>query len=158
MTCRDCNDENESSRHTPIVDQPTVEPAPGFTPESISPQPGGSEDPFAAFFAARNMSYKDLTSRKEFRQQLMEQQSEQVMGQMTDAMRQLHVDELIGVANCEKMAVPGMTPGQAIVALKETLLRPEFHFIESMYPGLNVAVDKRFVRIQEERLPTRKKE
>lgn len=153
MTCRDCDDENKVSRHAP---QGTAEPAPGFTPGPTPP--GGAEDPFAAFFAAKSMSYEELSSRKAFRQQLMEQQSEQVMEQMTDAMRQLHIDELVGVANCEKMAVPGMTPGQAIVALKETLSRTEFYFIENLYPGLNNVVNKRFAKIQEERLPTLKKE
>ncbi len=153
MTCRDCDDENKTSRH---ASQPEAGPAPGFTP---SPAPSGdTQDPFAAFFAAKNMSYEDLSARKAFRQQLMEQQSEQVMEQMSDAMRQLHIDELIGVANCEKMAVPGMTPGQAVVALKETLSRAEFSFIEDLYPGLSAAVDKRFAQIQEERLPPRKKE
>lgn len=170
MGCKGC--EKKTSRYSNLTKMPadidTVEevlpskPAPGFSPpvgeapiDYNNPQ---QQDPFASFFAARALSYEELTARRQFQQNVMEQQAEQVMLQMTDDMKQVHIDELIAVVNCEKMSVPGMTPQQAIVSLQETLEREDFSFIEVLYPGLKGAVNAQYISIISTRLPGRKKE
>jgi len=100
-----------------------------------------------AFLAAKNMSYEQMVEKKLFQQRLMEQQEEQLLGEMTEAMRRRHVDELVGVINSEKLTVPGMTPGQAVIALKKTLERDNFSFISSVYPKLKSVIDHRYATL-----------
>jgi len=110
-------------------------------------------DPLAALMAAQKMTYEDLTNRRLMQQRMIKRQSESILAEMTDAMRRVHIDELIGVANAERLSLPGMTPAQAIVALQEALGRPDFAFIEDVYPGLTAAVSSRYQKVVERRLP-----
>jgi len=143
MSCKGCGD--KPSRHVPISgDIDSKPPARGFTPDPASGPPG---DPFMAFLAAKNMSYEQMVEKKLFQQRLMEQQEEQLLGEMTEAMRRRHVDELVGVINSEKLTVPGMTPGQAVIALKKTLERDNFSFISSVYPKLKSVIDHRYATL-----------
>lgn len=164
MTCRDCD--KKTSRHARIhtmpkdLDQTEPRLGQGFSVED--PLGGqtpnqGPPDPFTTFLAARNLSYDDIMARKQFQQEILEKQSEAVMAQMTNDMRQVHLEELIAVVNCEGMSVPGMSPGQAIVVLKESLDKKEFSFADDLYPGLREVVTERYVEIRAQRLPGRKK-
>jgi len=166
MTCRDCD--KKTSRHAKIhtmpkdLDQAEPQLGRGFSVEDPLggqvPPDQGPPDPFTTFLAARNLSYDEIMARKKLQLEILEKQSEVVMAQMTDDMRQIHLEELIAVVNCEGMSVPGMTPGQAIVVLKESLDKEEFSFAGDLYPGLREAVEKRYVEIVAQRLPGRKKE
>jgi hypothetical protein len=115
-------------------------------------------DPFATFFAARDASYEELKAREEAQQKRMDAEGEVAMSYMTDAMRQIHIEQLIAMANCEKTGLPGMSPGQAVVALKELLARDDHKFVDNLYPGLRAAVDTRYAEVIARRLPGRKKE
>ena len=164
MTCRGCNE--KTSRYTGLPrmtrDVDEARAGTGFMIEDPlggqEVEQGKSPDPITTFLAARNLSYEDIISRKNFQRDILLKQAEAVMDQMTDAMRQVHIDELIGVVNCDKMAVPGMSPGQAIMALRQCLDRKEFSFVDELYPGLREAVDEQHAKIQANSLPRRKKE
>ena len=171
MGCRGCGEKSSRYSNMPkmtgdvdgAIAAPGFQPDPNSTPSGRkvampSPPSPGENDPMGSFLAAKSLSYEEMRDRIEFQQKLMESQQEQVMLQMTDAMRQIHIDELVAVVNCEKMAVPGMTEGQAIMALHEALQREDFSFITELYPGLKEAVSERYIEIQSQKLPSRGKE
>lgn len=122
-------------------------------PQSSVAQP---TDPMSAFFSAKQFTYEELKGRQEFSRTASKQQSDHIMGEMTDAMRQIHLEELLATANCDEMSIPGMSGDQAIVALKIALDRPDFFFVNSLYPDLKGAVDVRYSDIVAKRLPGRK--
>ena len=130
--------------------------APSTKPHQENPPPDA--DPFSAFYAARSMSYEELTARRKMQREMMRKEAEHTETLMTDAMRRSNLDVLISVANYEAAGVPGMTPDQAIIVLKETLNRPEYTTIKTLYPGLEEAVLKRYADIESKLLPTPKKE
>jgi hypothetical protein len=113
-------------------------------------------DPMSAFFSAKQFSYEELKSRQEFSMTAAKQQSDHIMGEMTDAMRQIHLEELIATVNCDEMSIPGMAPDHAIVAMKRALDREDFFFVMSLYPELKAAVAVRYEVILSNRLPGRK--
>jgi hypothetical protein len=113
-------------------------------------------DPMSAFFSAKQFSYEELKERQDFSRDAARKQSSHIMDEMTDAMKQIHLEELIATANCELMSIPGMTADQAIVSIKDALDRDNFHFVETLYPGLKEAVGVRFAAIQVNRIPGRK--
>ena len=166
MSCHNCGNKT-SSRHKPTssvfvdIDKDRVPQNTEINMPGPAPQvgngfgPPGANDAFAAFLEAKRLTYEQLTERRLFQQRMVEKQQEQIMGEMSDSMRQVHVDELIAVANCDKAGIPGMTPVQAIVLLKETLERSDFSFIAPLYPGLVEAVTIRYDEIVTNRLPTR---
>lgn len=158
MSCRDCGDKHSRyDKKVPSnVDETgnraqQVRDAPGFNA-------GPASDPFTSFFAAQKMTYEELGEQRRLHWQMIEQQTEQVFSQMTDAMRQIHVDELVAVVNCEKMSMPGMTSGQAIASLAEALERDDFSFVKDLYPGLKEVVTVRMEEVVSRKIPGRKKE
>lgn len=154
MVCRNCG--SGQSRHGNIdVGTTNAEigqsvPGAGFLPDDNK-----TFDPMMAFISAKSLTYQEMADRREFQQRMAEQQQEQLFLEMSDAMKQIHIDELIAVANCDKMGVPGMTPQQAIVALQETLSREDFSFVDELYPGLREAVRKKYRDLIVDRLPVR---
>ena len=140
------------SRNTENTEAPHT--GPGFVPVPDLPDsPEEGIDPLTALFAAKKMSYEELTDRRKFQQQVVLDGQERILEQMTESMKRVHAEELIAVANCEKMALPGMHPGQAIIALREALARSDFRFMEDLYPGLTEAVEVRYQELQKNRLP-----
>lgn len=113
-------------------------------------------DPMSAFFSAKHFSYEELKERQDFSKEAAKKQSEHIMSEMTDAMKQIHLEELIATANSEMMSIPGMTSDQAVVAIKDALDRHNFKFVETLYPGLKEAVNSRYTVIINNRLPVRK--
>jgi len=133
------------------------------TPSRIptGPIPGASNmaqptDPMSIFMSAKNFSYEELKERQDFSRRAAQSQSDLIMSEMTDAMRQIHLEELIATANSDVMSIPGMTSDQAIVAIKSSLDRPDFAYVETLFPGLREAVEKRNAVIVANALPGRK--
>ena len=158
MGCRDYGD--KPSRHsqkvgpTDVDQVPERQPIPGVSPINSVRDPSNTPtDPYAAFLAAKSQSYEEMKQKREFHQRLMDSQQAQLVAEMSDAMRRIHVDELISVVNCDKMGVPGMTPGQAVTALHDHLACAEFKFIEDLYPGLTKAVEAHYSELLLRRLP-----
>lgn len=167
MVCRGCGD--KKSRYAvgsdvdavptarPVANLPgagSVEiPAPGFASTPAEAEAARQTDPLSAFVAAKGMSYEEMVERKRLQFKFLTQQEEQIMSEMTDAMRRVHIDELISVANFQRMGIPGMTPEQAIVALKDSMERPDFSNVLQHYPGLKEAVDKRYRELEDKMLP-----
>ena len=120
---------------------------------TADPQVPPMNDPISALVAAQKMSYEELTARRTMQQRMIKSQGDAILAEMTDAMKRVHVDELIGVANADLLALPGMTPAQAVIALRDVLSRDDFAFVEDLYPGLNEAVNKRYEKLRAERLP-----
>jgi hypothetical protein len=147
MVCRDCGDKtkNRYQSETP-------------PPVSEAPQTGfkGHVDPYDALIATKKFSYEELKERNSLQNKMMEDQANRITEQMSDAMRQIYIDEMISVANCEKMTHQGITPDQAIVTLATILEKPQFSFVDDLYPGLREAVEVRYTEIQSKRLPCRK--
>ena len=128
-------------------------------PRQTPPQEGGPQaDAFSTFFAARNMSYEELTARRKMQQEMMRKEAEETAGLMTDAMRQANIDVLVSVANYGMTGMPGMTPDQAVLVLRESLARPDHAKIKPLYPGLEEAVEKRYASLKTNLLPERRKE
>lgn len=146
MSCKGCGD--KPSRYAlpggDVDHQPQA--GAGFAPS-------GPPDPLMEFVASKNVSYEEFVERQRFHQRLMEQQHNQMLVEMTDAMRRKYIDELVGVANADKIGAPGLSPDQAVVALKEVLDRPEFSFISDIYPNLRPAVASRYEEIKARALP-----
>jgi hypothetical protein len=124
-----------------------------YPPQGAMAQP---IDPMSAFFSAKQFTYEELKERQDFTRKAAQQQSDHIMSEMTDAMKQIHLEELIATANSDMMSIPGMTSDQAVVAIKDALDRKNFAFVETLYPGLREAVEKRYVEIEARRLPGRK--
>lgn len=166
MSCHNCG-KNKPSRHNPQpffgdIDKDIKSSGVEINMPIESPQAGkgfgapgeAQNNAFSAFLEAKRMSYRELTERKLFQQRMLDNQQEQIMLEMSDAMRQIHIDELVAVVNHDKAGIPGMSSEQAIVILNETLARADFAFIHPLYPGLKEAVSKRFEEIEANRLPT----
>jgi hypothetical protein len=151
MTCRDCGNKSKS-RHeiksAPLAQ--SIEEAKAAIEQEHQMNP---MDPMAALIAAKKMSYEDITERKLMQQRMLMKQSEAMYAEMTEAMRRVHVDELISVVNHSRFSLPGMTSGQAIVALHDILAREEFSFISDIYPGLREAVGHRYAELKDNLLP-----
>lgn len=128
--------------------------------DKAMPQPKGTMaqpmDPMSAFFSAKQFSYEELKQRQDFTREAAKKQADHIMSEMTDAMRQIHLEELIATANSDMMSIPGMAADQAIVALKDALDRDNFAFVETLYPGLKEAVASRYEIISMSFLPGRK--
>lgn len=113
-------------------------------------------DPMSAFFSAKQFTYDELKSRQTFSKEAAEKQADHIMDEMTDAMKQIHLEELIATANNDPLSIPGMSAEQAIVSIKRALDRDNFFFVETLYPGLKEAVHKRYEVIESTKLPGRK--
>lgn len=113
-------------------------------------------DPMSAFFSAKQFSYEELKQRQDFTREAAKKQADHIMSEMTDAMRQVHLEELIATANSDLMSIPGMTSDQAVVSIKDALDRDNFIFVETLYPGLKEAVAVRYETIVAAYLPGRK--
>jgi hypothetical protein len=148
MGCRNCG--NKSERHTAAVTSDVIEA--GSTGKGFAP-PVTNADPMEAMLAAKQLSYEQLTERREFHQRMILKNSDSLLEEMTDAMRRVHVDELISVYNGALLSLPGITPSQAVMTLHRLLQRTDFAFIEELYPGLTAAVNERRRRIMSDQLP-----
>jgi hypothetical protein len=155
MGCKGCDD--KTSRYGGLKmdagDVDTQAPLKGNPAASGMAQPS---DPMSIFLSAKSFSYAELKERQEFSRRAAIQQADHIMKEMTDAMRQVHLGELIATANSDIMSIPGMTSDQAIVSIKMSLDRPDFAYVESLYPGLKDAINSRHATIIANALPTRK--
>ena len=156
MSCKGCGDKTVS-RYGEVINQ--APPPPGGPQDPLgSGKPGDPIDPFSSFYAARGLSYEELTTRREMSQRMLRQAAEEMLVHMSEPMKQVHIDELISVVNCETDTVPGMTPNQALVALNRLIDRDSWQEAFSYYPGLKEEVKKRYQELTANRLPTRKAE
>ena len=151
MSCRGC-DEKASRYGGSKINTGDVDNRMN-TPNGSMAQP---VDPMSAFISAKHFTYEELKERQDFSQKAAWQQSEHILGEMTDAMRPVHLEELVVTANSERLSIPGMSTDQAIVTIKDILDRPDFTFVSTLYPGLKEAVECRYKVIVENRLPIRK--
>lgn len=167
MTCRNCGDKS-SNRHNPTavvrsgdVDQisEVVQPASVRTGKSFAPDPSlpeappqMSSNPHEAFMQAKALSYEDILKMQEDQHRRASLEIESMYKEMTPAMRRYHVVSLLAVANYENLSMPGVTPDQAIVALKEALDRPDFNEINELYPNLKGQVELRYNDLVKKRI------
>ena len=156
MGCNNCKDK-ASMRHNPTVvvkggdlDAPTqiVEPTPVGVRTgkafALDPElPDMPPNPHEAFMHAKSLSYDDIMRRQGDQQKRASLEVETMYREMTDAMRQFHVVSLLSVANYENLAMPGVSPDQAVIALKAALDREDFKEINNLYPTLKSQVDRR---------------
>ena len=167
MSCRDCGKKANRYGNKPVGGNldalsanrvPVQEEIPGkgfkadFSNEELE-RAAAAGDPLMQFTAAKSKTYEELATRRQLEQRLIKSQSDAMLGEMTEAMKRVHVDELISVANADRLSLPGMTPAQAIVALQELLEREDFSFIENHYEGLTAAVKERYEELVSRRLP-----
>jgi hypothetical protein len=124
---------------------------------TISAEGEQTIDPFSMFFAARDMSYEELTARRKVQQELMRKEAEETTALMSDAMRRANIDSLISVANYEITGMSGISPDQAVVVLYETIFRPEYKGVMEHFPGLKEAVERRYAELQNRLLPDPRK-
>jgi hypothetical protein len=159
MGCKDCSD--KTSRYGGLKmdagDIDTQAPPQG-TPKGNPAASGMAQptDPMSIFLSAKAYSYVELKERQEFSRRAAIQQADHIMKEMTDAMRQVHLEELIATANSDIMSIPGMTSDQAIVSIKMSLDRPDFEYVTTLYPGLKEAIELRHATIIANALPGRK--
>ena len=125
---------------------------PSFSDRANRPAENMETDPFSAFFAARNLSYEELTARRKIQQELVHKEAEETSALMTDAMRRANIDTLISVANFEISSMP-ITPDQAIVVLHKLLARPDHTAVKAFYPDLEEAVERRWKELRAKLLP-----
>lgn len=164
MGCRNCGDK-PSTRHAPTVmvqgdideQKSAIEKAnekvrQTFAPDEDDPIPSMPSNPYEAFEEAKALTYEDIARRDEEQLRRAAEEVELMYAQMTDAMRQFHVMSLLRVANFENMAMPGVTPDQAIMALKTALEREDFKNINELYPRLKQQVDKRCQELLDKRI------
>ena len=163
MGCRNCGDKS-SQRHAPtvvvsgdvdsgrqLVEQPAIRTAKAFTPDPDEPLPM-PPSPHQAFIEAKTLTYEDISRRNDEQLRRAGMEVESMYLEMTDAMRQFHVMSLLAVANYENMAMPGVTPDQAIVALKSALDRDDFNNINGMYPTLKAKVNIRCQELMDKKI------
>lgn len=155
MGCKGCSEKTSRYGGTKmeagdVDDQKSAGPIPGA---SNMAQP---TDPMSIFMSAKSFSYEELKERQDFSRRAAQSQADHIMSEMTDAMRQVHLEELIATANSDIMSIPGMTSDQAVVSIKTSLDRPDFTYVETLYPGLKEAVDARHAIIIAKSLPGRK--
>ena len=155
MGCRGCSE--KTSRYGGVK----MEGGDVDTNIPTGPIPGATEmaqptDPMSIFLSAKSYSYEELKERQEFSRRAAKQQSDHIMGEMTDAMKQVHLEELISTANSDIMSIPGMTKDQAVVNIRDALSRPDFAHVSTLYPGLKEAVDSRYEIIVKNALPGKK--
>jgi hypothetical protein len=123
------------------------------TERTFVPDPKGMPpDPRQAFNEAKSLTFDDIMSRNNEQLNMAGVELERMYGQMTDAMRQFHVVSLVAVANYENMAMPGVTPDQAIVALKTALDREDFIKINELYPDLKGQINARWSELMAKRI------
>lgn len=153
MACKGCEDKVSRYGGVKVEGGDMDNSDKAYGPQGTMNQP---VDPMSIFFSAKQYSYEELKSRQDFSREAAKQQSAHIMSEMTDAMKQIHLEELIATANCDMMSIPGMTSDQAVVAIKDALDRNNFAFVSTLYPGLKEAVDARYAIIEANRLPGRK--
>ncbi len=154
MTCNNCGNK-ASMRHNPtvivkggdvdapkIVKPETVQAGKSFTPDHNIPDM--APNPQEAFIQAKSLSFEDIMKRQGDQQKRVKLEIESAYKEMTNAMRHFHIVNLLSVANYENGGPQGISPDQAIVALKESLEREDFNDINTMYPTLRSQVLKRY--------------
>lgn len=162
MSCNNCGDKT-SLRHKPTVvvsgdidSKPTTtntinasadSPVTGksFTPEN-------QITPHEAFVQAKSLDFEVIINRQRAQQKRAIMEVESMYQEMTDAMRQFHIVSLVAVANYENLAMPGVSPDQAVVALKEALDREDFIKINELYPQLKSNVALRYEELMSKRI------
>ena len=159
MSCRGCDD--KTSRYGGVkikggdVDMSTEISEEEYARRGAMTQP---TDPMSAFFSAQQMSYEELKNRQDFSRNAAKTQADHIINEMTDAMKQVHIEELISTANSDLMSIPNMTPDQALVSLHDIISKGSIHFLDSLYPGLREEVEKRYSSLRADALPGRKTE
>lgn len=154
MGCRGCDGKDSRYGGTKIMTGDVDKEA--YKPKGSMAQQQQPMDAMSAFFSAKQFTYQELKERQDFTRAAAKQQADHIMSEMTDAMRQIHLEELIATANSDMMSIPGMNADQAVVAIKDALDRDSFSFVETLYPGLREAVEARYAAISASFLPGRK--
>jgi len=113
-------------------------------------------DPMSAFYTAKKMTYEELKSRQKLSTMSAKSQSDGILSEMSDAMKQVHLEELIDTANAKQMSIPNMTADQAVVAIVGIINRGDFLFLDTLYPGLREMATRRYDTIRSNMLPGRK--
>lgn len=154
MACKGCDEKESRYGGAKIMSNGDVDRDAYQQKGSMAQQQ--PQDPMSAFFSAKQFTYEELKERQDFTRSAARQQADHIMSEMTDAMRQIHLEELIATANSDMMSIPGMNADQAIVAIKDALDRESFAFVETLYPGLRELVEARYEALAAQFLPGRK--
>ncbi len=164
MACNNCG---KSARHQKIAVSGDVDtkatPAENLEPAVIRPgkqfaAPEGAAAEVVpqtrqeAFEAAKAFSFDDIIHKQSAEQKRHSADVESMYRQMTDAMRHFHVISLLSVANYENLAMPGVSPDQAVIALQEALNREDFSHINDLYPTLKEKVNARYGELVKKRI------
>lgn len=151
MGCKNCGDGN---RHkVPLINNGVDYAAkPERPPVKSSLRTEDMVTPEEAFQAARRMSYEEIMGRMRIQQDLMDENSEQVLLKMTLPMKKYHVLSLLGIYNHDITSMTGISPGQALIGLKKVLERADFKEVNDMYPKLKEIVSKRVDIIMQDRI------
>ncbi len=168
MGCNNCG--KSSLRHSPKVVvsgdmdknvpaaqnlEPAVAVRPGksFTSEEgtteVRPAAMTSQE---AFEVAKSYTFDQIIEKQARDQQASAAHIESMYRQMTEHMRHFHIVSLLSVANYENLAMPGVSPDQAVIALKEALDREDFSDINMLYPSLKEKVAARYNELMQKRI------
>lgn len=113
----------------------------GNSKKVVSPK---QVSPFGQFLASKSFTYEQLKARLEEQQRTMDTIAEKALAEMTEPMKRVQVEMLVGVINCETASFANITPNQALYTLKKYLDRPDFEEIRKMYPSLKKQVNKKY--------------
>jgi hypothetical protein len=121
-------------------------------PEAAPTRQQAPPDPAEAFQEAQKMSYTELAGRRAEQRRLVKEHTTLALGQMSEAMKRIHIEELILIADCDALS-QGAAPAQAVVALHCALEDMDhFDFIDGIYPELRAKVKVKYEAIVRDRL------
>ncbi len=165
MGCSGCGKETKRSKPTVMVgnidEEPkvVVEAKQGSfrpqlkdkTPEAeVAPAPTSPQQNI--FDEVKELTFDDLMSRAGQHQKHAAIEIEKAFSQMSEAMRHFHILNLLSIANFENLSATGLSPDQAVVALKTALDRKDFSEINKLYPNLRSQVGHRYEELIDKKI------
>lgn len=100
-------------------------------------------------------SIDQILDDKKERRRLLNQQSQELIDNMTDDMKRAAILDLIDVYNCEEFMMTYTSPNQALVALYNYVHNQAFEKIIKEFDGLAEEVDLRYNELQSKKIKVR---
>lgn len=154
MACNGCG--KSGIRHSPkviISGDVDNKPVPISTGKSFAPEiKNPPETSKEAFNHAKELSFEDIIQRQIEHQKRVNYDIEDMYSQMTEPMRHFHILSLLANANYENQSMPGVSPDQAVVAIKSALDREDFNEINRLYPTLKNKIGERYKELMQKRI------
>ena len=154
MSCKDCGQKKVNRHGTPTVKyggaetvaEQTVSAAQGFSPDTKGTSQAND------FYSDQLLTYKELKERNEAQRVLVRAEGEKAIRQMTQDMRRIYVEQMVGVANGDLVSSSPMSMDQAVLVLYDLLKREDFQHVSEIYPNLFSQVESKWKTIMSNRI------